>query len=38
VIPEVWAELGLPTEIFTKSIQLVDRQVAEILHNFFDGG
>ena len=38
VIPEVWTELGLPTEIFTKSIQLVDRQVAEILHNFFDGG
>jgi len=38
VIPEVWDELGLPTEIFTKSVQLVDRQVAEILHNFVDGG
>jgi len=38
VIPEVWTELGLPAEIFTKSVQLVDRQVAEILHNFFDGG
>jgi len=38
VIPEVWTELGLPAEIFTKGVQLVDRQVAEILHNFFDGG
>jgi HD-like signal output (HDOD) protein len=38
VVPEVWNELGLPTEIFAKSVQLVDRQVAEILHNFFDGG
>ena len=37
VIPEVWTDLGLSTEIFTKSVQLVDRQVAEILHNFFDG-
>ncbi len=37
LIPEVWNELGLSTEIFTKSVQLVDRQVAEILHNFFDG-
>jgi HD-like signal output (HDOD) protein len=38
VVPEVWTELGLRTEIFTKSVQLVDRQIAEILHNFFDGG
>lgn len=37
MIPEAWTELGLPTEIFTKSVQLVDRQVAEVIHNFFDG-
>lgn len=38
VVPEMWAELGLPAEIFSKSVQLVDRQVAEVIHNFFDGG
>jgi len=38
VIPEVWTELRLPTEIFTKSVQLVDRQVAEVIRNFFEGG
>jgi putative nucleotidyltransferase with HDIG domain len=37
VIPEVWTELGLPTEIFTGSVQLVDRQVAEVIYNFFEG-
>jgi putative nucleotidyltransferase with HDIG domain len=38
IIPEVWSELGLPIEIFTKIIQLIDRQVEEVTHNFFDGG
>jgi len=38
VIPEVWTELKLPTEIFTKSVQLVDRQVAEVIRNFSEGG
>jgi hypothetical protein len=38
VIPEVWTELRLPTEIFTKSVQLVDRQVAEVIRDFFEGG
>jgi len=37
VVPEAWTELGLPTEIFTKSVQLIDRQVAEVIHNFFEG-
>jgi hypothetical protein len=37
VIPEVWTELGLPTEIFTRNVQLVDRQVAEVIYNFFEG-
>jgi len=37
VIQEAWTEMGLPTEIFTKSVQLIDRQVAEVLHNFFEG-
>jgi len=37
VIPEAWTELRLPTEIFTKSVQLIDRQVAEAIHNFFEG-
>jgi HD-like signal output (HDOD) protein len=38
IIPEVWTELGLPIEIFTKIVQLIDRQVEEVTHNFFDGG
>ncbi|MCG6537393.1 MAG: HDOD domain-containing protein, partial [Syntrophales bacterium LBB04] len=38
VIPEAWIEVRLPTEIFTKSVQLIDRQVAEVIHNFFVGG
>ena len=37
VIPEAWTELRLPTEIFTKSVQLIDRQVAEVIYNFFEG-
>ena len=37
VVPEAWTELGLPTEIFTGSVQLVDRQVAEVIYNFFEG-
>jgi putative nucleotidyltransferase with HDIG domain len=37
LIPEVWTELGLSTEIFTNSVQLVDWQVAEVMHNFLEG-
>ena len=38
VIPEVWTELKLPAEIFTQSVQLVDRQVEEVIRNFTEGG
>ena len=38
VIPEVWTELGLPIEIFTNIIPLIDRQIEEVTRNFFDGG
>jgi HD-like signal output (HDOD) protein len=38
IISEVWEDLGLPVEIFSKIVQLVDRQVEEVTHNFFDGG
>jgi len=37
LIPKVWAELGLETEMFPRSIRLVDRQVEEIYHLFFEG-
>jgi hypothetical protein len=36
VIPEAWTDLGLRTEMFAKIVQLIDRQVEEVLHNFFD--
>jgi putative nucleotidyltransferase with HDIG domain len=35
LIPEVWTELGLPTEIFTESIRFIDRQIEEVIHDFF---
>jgi hypothetical protein len=38
LIPEVWTELGLPTEIFIKSIRLIDRQMEEVIPDFFEGG
>jgi hypothetical protein len=38
VIPEVWTELKLPAEIFIQSVQLVDRQVEEVIRNFTEGG
>jgi HD-like signal output (HDOD) protein len=34
LIPEVWSELGLPVEILTRSVQLIDRQVTEVIHYF----
>jgi HD-like signal output (HDOD) protein len=37
VDPEVWNHLDLPAEIFPKVIQLIDRQVEEVLQKFFDG-
>jgi HD-like signal output (HDOD) protein len=37
IIPEAWTELGLPIEIFTKVVQLIDRQIEEVTHNFFNG-
>jgi putative nucleotidyltransferase with HDIG domain len=37
LIPEVWTELGLETEIFPRSVRLLDRQVEEIYHLFFEG-
>lgn len=35
IIPEVWTDLRLPTEMFAKIVQLIDRQVEEVIHNFF---
>jgi HD-like signal output (HDOD) protein len=37
VAPDVWNNLDLPTEIFPKVIQLIDRQVEEVIQKFFDG-
>jgi len=37
VDPEVWNHLDLQTEIFQKVIQLIDRQVEEVIQKFFDG-
>jgi hypothetical protein len=37
IIPEAWTELGLPIEILTKVVQLIDRQIEEVTHNFFNG-
>jgi putative nucleotidyltransferase with HDIG domain len=36
LIPEVWNSLGLEKELFTKIVQLIERQVEEIIHHFFD--
>jgi putative nucleotidyltransferase with HDIG domain len=36
LIPEAWTELGLQTDIFPRIVQLVDHQVAEITHLFFN--
>ena len=36
--PQVWTDLGLETEMFPRSVRLIDRQVEEIYHLFFDGG
>ena len=36
LMPEVWDEVGLGKEVFTKIIQTIDRQVAEVLNYFFD--
>ncbi len=38
ILPEVWIELGLPIEIFTNMVPLIDRQIEEVTRNFFDGG
>jgi hypothetical protein len=38
LIPEVWTELGIQTEMLVRSVQLIDRQVEEIIHLFFNGG
>ncbi|MCX5906064.1 MAG: HDOD domain-containing protein [Deltaproteobacteria bacterium] len=35
LLPSVWEETGLPTEILTKIVQLIDHQVADIMHTFF---
>ncbi len=34
--PAVWDTMGLPVEIFHKTIQTIDHQVADIMHTFFD--
>jgi putative nucleotidyltransferase with HDIG domain len=36
LIPEVWDSLGLEKEAFTQIVQLIERQVEEIIHHFFD--
>jgi len=33
---QVWDSLDLPSEVFTKIIQLIDRQVEEVIQKFFD--
>jgi HD-like signal output (HDOD) protein len=38
LIPRVWTELGLQTEMVVRSVQLLDRQVEDIIHLFFNGG
>jgi HD-like signal output (HDOD) protein len=35
--PDVWTELALEAEMFPRSVRLVDRQVEEIFHLFFEG-
>ncbi len=36
VVPEAWDLLDLPTDIFERIIQLIDRQVEEVVQKFFD--
>jgi putative nucleotidyltransferase with HDIG domain len=36
LIPEVWNELGLPKEAVSKIVPFIDRQIEEVVHNFFD--
>jgi len=38
LIPQVWTELGLQTEMLLRSVQLLDQQVEDIIHLFFNGG
>jgi len=35
VNPEAWTTLGLPTNIISKTVQLIDQQVAEVTRIFF---
>ena len=37
ILPEVWAYLDLPIEIFQKMIQWIDRQVEEVIQKFIEG-
>ena len=37
LMPEVLEQIGLEKGVLTEMIELVDRQVAEIIHLFFDG-
>ena len=36
LFPEVWQEIGLPPEAINKIVPFIDRQIEEIMHNFFD--
>lgn len=36
LFPEVWQEIGLPLEAISKIVPFIDRQIEEIMHNFFD--
>ena len=38
LIPEVWAELGIQIDMIVRIVQLLDQQVEEIIHLFFNGG
>ncbi len=36
LLPEVWSEMGLPKEAVSKIVPFIDRQIEEVVHNFFD--
>jgi len=36
LLPEVWSKLGLPKEATSKIVPFIDRQIEEVVHNFFD--
>jgi HD-like signal output (HDOD) protein len=36
LIPEAWSFLGLEKEMFAGAVQLIERQVEEIIHHFFN--